>query len=68
MGHAHDIEIRNSELYLIEGGGFAYDIFDDGYNADGEMCNDVKLCCQSAIMGHFETEHMGMVMRGVSAP
>ena len=23
MGHAHDIEIRNSELYLIEGGGFA---------------------------------------------
>ena len=43
MGHAHDIEIRNSELYLIEGGGFAYEIFDDGYTADGEMCNDVKL-------------------------
>jgi hypothetical protein len=25
-------------------------------------------CCQSARMRHFETEHMGMVMRGVSAP
>jgi hypothetical protein len=31
-------------------------------------CIIVTQCCQSAIMGHFETEHMGMVMRGVSAP
>ena len=29
---------------------------------------DAVVCCQSAIMGHFETEHMGMVMRGVSVP
>ena len=28
----------------------------------------VLACCQSARMRHFETEHMGMVMRGVSAP
>jgi NAD(P)-dependent dehydrogenase (short-subunit alcohol dehydrogenase family) len=27
-----------------------------------------RICCQSAKVGHFETEHMGMVMRDVSAP
>jgi hypothetical protein len=26
------------------------------------------VCCQSAKVGHFETEHMSMVARGVSAP
>ena len=34
----------------------------------GQVAWLVVDCCQSAIMGHFETEHMGMVMRGVSAP
>jgi len=32
-----------------------------------EKVRMVLECCQSAIMGHLETEHMSMVSRGVSA-
>ena len=34
----------------------------------GEPLDTVMECCQSAKVGHFETEHMSMVTRGVSAP
>ncbi len=39
-----------------------------GMAATKELFHGFKHCCQSAKVGHFETEHMSMVARGVSAP